>query len=137
MATSDLLNELAKESFKMDADSERKLTTMVLKLLEDTSGDVQGIAVKCIGPLVKRVGEVPFIGPSNLCRILISLLQNQVGDICDQLSTLLLKEKNDIRDIASLGMKLAIENANNKEGPIFVKRLSQKLITAVATVSPL
>jgi len=117
MATSDLLNELAKESFKMDADGEKKLTVMILKLLEDSSGDVQGIAVKCIGPFVKRVGE------------------NQVGDICDQLSNLLLKEKNDVRDIASLGLKLAIENANSKDGPVLVKRLSQKLITAISTES--
>lgn len=46
MASSDLLTELGKETFKLDADGERRLTAAVLKLLEDNSGDVQGIAVK-------------------------------------------------------------------------------------------
>jgi cullin-associated NEDD8-dissociated protein 1 len=116
MASSDLLTELGKETFKLDADGERRLTAAVLKLLEDNSGDVQGIAVKCVGPLIRRVNET------------------QVGEISDQLANLLLKEKNDdVRDIASLGLKLAIENVQPKDGPLVVKRLSTRLITAVAT----
>lgn len=46
MASSDLLTELGKDTFKLDTDSEKRLTQMLLKLLEDRSGDVQGIAVK-------------------------------------------------------------------------------------------
>ena len=46
MATADLVVELNKESFKLDADSEKKLTTSVLKLLEDNSNQVQELAVK-------------------------------------------------------------------------------------------
>ncbi|KAE8781803.1 Cullin-associated NEDD8-dissociated protein 1 [Hordeum vulgare] len=46
MATSDLLNELNKESFKADQDLESKLTNIVLQQLEDASGDVSGSAVK-------------------------------------------------------------------------------------------
>lgn len=46
MATSDLLSELNKESFKADQDLEPKLTSTVLQQLEDASGDVSGLAVK-------------------------------------------------------------------------------------------
>ncbi|ONM34858.1 Alpha-dioxygenase 1 [Zea mays] len=47
MATSDLLSELNKESFKADQDLEPKLTITVLQQLEDASRDVSGLAVKC------------------------------------------------------------------------------------------
>jgi cullin-associated NEDD8-dissociated protein 1 len=46
MATSDLLSELNKESFKADQDLEPKLTIIVLQQLEDASRDVSGLAVK-------------------------------------------------------------------------------------------
>ena len=46
MATSDLLSELNKESFKADQDLESKLTNIILQQLEDASGDVSGLAVK-------------------------------------------------------------------------------------------
>jgi cullin-associated NEDD8-dissociated protein 1 len=46
MATADLVTELNKEAFKLDPDSEKKLTTQLLKLLEDNSNQVQELAVK-------------------------------------------------------------------------------------------
>jgi cullin-associated NEDD8-dissociated protein 1 len=46
MATSDLLNELQKPTFKVDADMGRRLGLAVLQQLEDTSGDISGLAVK-------------------------------------------------------------------------------------------
>ena len=46
MATSDLLVELQKPAFKPDSDGERKICKCILKLLNDQSSDVQGLAVK-------------------------------------------------------------------------------------------
>lgn len=46
MATSDLLNELNKETFKADAELEIKLTTIIIQQLDDAAGDVSGLAVK-------------------------------------------------------------------------------------------
>ncbi|KAK9161138.1 hypothetical protein Syun_007479 [Stephania yunnanensis] len=46
MATSDLLNELSKDSFKPDADLDHKIFNIVLQQLDDASGDVSGLAVK-------------------------------------------------------------------------------------------
>ena len=46
MATSDLLNELSKEAFKPDSDLEIKLANTILQQLDDSAGDVSGLAVK-------------------------------------------------------------------------------------------
>jgi hypothetical protein len=46
MATSDLLNELSKDGFVVDAELEKKLCSVVAVQLEDTSGDISGLAVK-------------------------------------------------------------------------------------------
>lgn len=46
MATSDLLAELGKDSFKVDPDLERRLCAAVAVQLEDVSGDISGLAVK-------------------------------------------------------------------------------------------
>lgn len=46
MATSDLLNELQKPGFKVDAELGRRLGQVVLTQLEDASGDISGLAVK-------------------------------------------------------------------------------------------
>lgn len=47
MATSDLANELAKDTFRFDSpSSEKQVSDVVLTQLEDTSGDISGLAVK-------------------------------------------------------------------------------------------
>lgn len=47
MATSDLANELAKESFRFDSPAaEKQVSEVVLTQLEDSSGDISGLAVK-------------------------------------------------------------------------------------------
>lgn len=46
MALSDLLNELKKDTFRMDNDSEKKICNAMVQLFDDPSGDVQGMAVK-------------------------------------------------------------------------------------------
>lgn len=50
MATSDLLNELNKEGFKVDVDLEAKLSNIVIQQLDDAAGDVSGLAVKWSAP---------------------------------------------------------------------------------------
>ena len=47
MATSDLANELAKDSFRFDSPTtEKQVSEVVLTQLEDASGDISGLAVK-------------------------------------------------------------------------------------------
>lgn len=90
MATNDLMNELQKDSIKLDDESERKVVRMVLKLLEDKNGEVQNLAVKCLGPLVNKVKEF------------------QVETIVDTLCINMVSEKEQIRDISSIGLKTVI-----------------------------
>ncbi|XP_069387871.1 cullin-associated NEDD8-dissociated protein 2 [Paralichthys olivaceus] len=90
MATNDLMLELQKDSIKLDEDSERKVVTMLLKLLEDKNGEVQNLAVKCLAPLVGKVKEP------------------QVETMVDTLCSNMLSDKEQLRDISSMGLKTVI-----------------------------
>lgn len=90
MATSDLLNELNKEGFKLDVELEGKLSNIVLQQLDDVAGDVSGLAVKCLAPLVKKIHE------------------QQVLDMTTKLCDKLLNLKDQHRDIASIAMKTIV-----------------------------
>lgn len=46
MATSDLLNELNKATFRADSDLELKLKNIIIQQLDDAAGDVSALAVK-------------------------------------------------------------------------------------------
>ena len=56
MATNDLIQELQKDA-QLDAAMERRVCAVVLRQLDDKSTDVQSIAVKCLGVLLKKVRE--------------------------------------------------------------------------------
>ncbi|XP_076954114.1 cullin-associated NEDD8-dissociated protein 1-like [Bidens hawaiensis] len=87
MATFDLLNELNKEGFKLDSDLEARLSNIVLQQLDDAAGDVSGLAVKCLAPLVKKVNEA------------------RVLEMTDKLCDKLLNGKDQHRDTASIALK--------------------------------
>ncbi|XP_010860818.1 PREDICTED: cullin-associated NEDD8-dissociated protein 2 [Bison bison bison] len=90
MATSDLMSELQKDSIQLDEDSERKVVKMLLRLLEDKNGEVQNLAVKCLGPLVGKVKEY------------------QVETIVDALCANMRSDKEQLRDIAGIGLKTVL-----------------------------
>lgn len=90
MATNDLMLELQKDSIKLDEDSERKVVTMLLTLLEDKNGEVQNLAVKCLAPLVSKVKEP------------------QVETMVDTLCSNMMSDKEQLRDISSMGLKTVI-----------------------------
>lgn len=119
MATSDLMNDLQKESIKLDDDSERRIVKGVLKLLEDTNGEVQNQAVKCLGPLVCKVKEV------------------QIEVICDALCancTNMSKDAEQLRDISSSGLKTVIASlaaTNSAATNNISKKIMQRLLSAI------
>ncbi|EHB14298.1 Cullin-associated NEDD8-dissociated protein 2 [Heterocephalus glaber] len=90
MATSDLMAELQKDSIQLDEDSEQKVVKMLLRLLEDKNGEVQNLAVRCLGPLVGKVKEC------------------QVETIVDALCANMRSDKEQLRDIASIGLKTVL-----------------------------
>ncbi|KAI8473659.1 MAG: armadillo-type protein [Monoraphidium minutum] len=91
MATSDLLAELGKDSFKVDPELERRLCAAVAVQLEDASGDISGLAVKCLGLLVRKVGE-----------------QNAIAAVNDLTGKVVASKKESTRDIASIALKTVI-----------------------------
>ena len=52
MACNDLIVELKKDVLKLDEDAEKRVAQMLLKLLQDKNGEVQNLAVKCLGTVV-------------------------------------------------------------------------------------
>ncbi|KAA8914917.1 armadillo-type protein [Sphaerosporella brunnea] len=72
MALNDLLGMLAQNTNFSQADlgSMSKLTDAVVRALDDANGEVQNLAVKCLGPLVLRIKE------------------NQIGPLIDRLAVL-------------------------------------------------
>lgn len=116
MATNDLMTELQKDSIKLDDDSERKVVRMVLRLLEDKNGEVQNLAVKCLGPLVNKVKE------------------GQVEMIVDSLCGNMISNNEQLRDISSIGLKTVISElppTPNTLAPNVCQRITGKLSGAI------
>lgn len=116
MATNDLMSELQKDNIKLDDDSERKVVKMLLRLLEDKNGEVQNLAVKCLGPLVNKVKEY------------------QVETIVDALCTNMVSEKEQLRDISSIGLKTVISElplASSSLAANVCKRITGRLSSAI------
>ncbi|XP_046829916.1 cullin-associated NEDD8-dissociated protein 1 isoform X2 [Vespa crabro] len=116
MATNDLMSELQKDSIKLDDDSERKVVKMLLKLLEDKNGEVQNLAVKCLGPLVNKVKEY------------------QVEIIVDALCSNMVSDKEQLRDISSIGLKTVISELPLGSSALVAnvcKRITGRLSSAI------
>ncbi|KAK3749091.1 hypothetical protein RRG08_034063 [Elysia crispata] len=117
MATNDLMAELQKDSIKLDDDSERKVVKMLLKLLGDKNGEVQNLAVKCLGPLVSKVKEF------------------QVETIVDTLCSNMFSDKEQLRDISSIGLKTVITElppTSTTLAASICKRITSRLTNAIS-----
>jgi cullin-associated NEDD8-dissociated protein 1 len=102
MAMYDLSQELQKDNVKLDETSQRQLTDVVLKLLNDNVSEVQGAAVKCLAPLVKKMSKV------------------QIENAVTNLSKNILSGEDDKRDIATIALKTVVSEvpADMASGPI-------------------
>ncbi|KAM6586335.1 hypothetical protein CsatA_008940 [Cannabis sativa] len=106
MATSDLLNELNRDNFKADTDLEVKLSNIIIQQLDDVAGDVSGLAVKCLAPLVKKVSEARVVEMTN--------------KLCEKL----LNGKDQHRDIASIALKTIVAE-------IATQSLAQSILVSI------
>ncbi|CAO0798288.1 unnamed protein product [Mucor circinelloides] len=114
MALNDLMNELQKESFHMESMIEGKVVKAVLLLMDDKNGEVQNLAVKCLGPLVKQIKE------QNLLHII------------DRLSEYASQQKNEeLRGIASVGLKTVVSEVDSIRGNQVCTRIFPKLLTTM------
>lgn len=117
MATNDLMSELQKDSIKLDDDRERLVVQSLLRLLEDKNGEVQNLAVKCLGPLVRKVKEY------------------QVEWIVDTLCTNMASTKEQLRDISSIGLKTVISElppASSSLSSNICKRITGRLTDTIS-----
>ena len=113
MATNDLCNELSKD-LKIDEVLERRICTAILRQLDDSSNDVQSVAVKCLGILLKKVQIA------------------QVSEICDKLCTLILDGKDALRDIYSIGLKTLIQDVPDEMGTSVAEKLTNRLLQGIS-----
>ncbi|CAI5732825.1 unnamed protein product [Hyaloperonospora brassicae] len=114
MATSDLCVELDKD-VELGPYLEPDVCAAVLKQLDDKSNDVQSIAVKCLGLLVKKVQTA------------------QVADICRKLCDLIHKGTPELRDIYAIGLKTIIADVAHKTAAVIAPGICTRLLTGLGT----
>ncbi|CAO1637772.1 unnamed protein product [Parajaminaea phylloscopi] len=91
MALNDLIADSQKGGLgQLDPDLESRLIHQILELMKDTNGEVKNMAVRSLGVLVGRIRE------------------RQMQVIIDQLVRFLSTKDEELRDIASLGLKTVV-----------------------------
>lgn len=115
MATNDLMGELQHDKFRMDDESETKVTSQIVNLLMDKNGEVQNLAVKCLGFLVSKIKD--------------DRRQLVIKSLCQMLRN----ENEQTRDIASIALKtIVIEVPVNKRMIEIVNNdLNPNLLSAI------
>ena len=115
MAVSDICSLLTttSSSTPLDSSLERRVCSTILQRLDDTSNDVQSVAVKTLGVLLIRVRE------------------ESVCTISDKLCDSLIKGKPELRDVYGIGLKKLINSVPDTSGGSVGARLVQRLIGGV------
>lgn len=90
MATNDLMTELQKGSIQLDDETERKISKALLGLMHDKNGEVQNLAVRCLGPLVRKIKST------------------QLNFIMESLCTNMESTEDRLRDASSVALKTVI-----------------------------
>lgn len=109
MAASDLQTALEKDGTRAaDNDTQRRLCVATIKLLQDTSSEVQGLAQRCLPPLSRFVDDphAVFLVQELLNHVLTSPDPSKETSSHDS-STVGLKS---LRDVASLGLTSIIND---------------------------
>ncbi|KAJ3030650.1 UNVERIFIED_CONTAM: Cullin-associated NEDD8-dissociated protein 1 [Siphonaria sp. JEL0065] len=119
MALADLSTELGKDGASFDDVTERKIVAAVVRALDDKNGEVQNLAVKTLAPLVRKVREA------------------NTQEIVDQLCKLLVEKKDELKDIAAIGLKTVILEvpASSQVSKNVVKKLVPKLIALLSNAN--
>ncbi|KAG5459633.1 MAG: cullin-associated NEDD8-dissociated protein 1-like protein [Olpidium bornovanus] len=131
MAANDLINELNSASASLDEQTQRRLVSAVLKLLDDKNGEVQNLAVNRVMWTAKNVsrnglGSRLFalppahapapLPPFSALNVLVTSLGTMVKllreaelySVVDQLCDMTSEKKEGLRDIANIAVKTVI-----------------------------
>ncbi|CAD5317946.1 unnamed protein product [Arabidopsis thaliana] len=114
MANLQVSGILEKDSFKIDLDLEVRLSSIILQQLDDVAGDVSGLAVKCLAPLVKKVGEERIVEMTN--------------KLCDKL----LHGKDQHRDTASIALRTVVAQIAPTLAPSILVTLTPQMIGGIS-----
>lgn len=112
MAVSDLTKELEKETYKPDSASQKKIVQgLVAVLTNDTASEVRSCVIKCLVPLIRKLGE------------------DAARELFESLTKLLYEHKDETtRDLAGSGMKIMLESISLENAKVVIKVLNPKLI---------
>ncbi|KAI8375217.1 armadillo-type protein [Blakeslea trispora] len=111
MALNDLMNELQKDSFQMEFTIETKVVKAVLQLMDDKNGEVQNLAVKCLGPLVKQINDTNLL------------------EVIECLSQYAFQQKNEeLRGIAGIGIKTVVAEVDASKGHQMAQHVVPRLL---------
>ncbi|OBZ85871.1 Cullin-associated NEDD8-dissociated protein 1 [Choanephora cucurbitarum] len=114
MALNDLMNELQKDSFQMEFTIENKVVKAVLQLMDDKNGEVQNLAVKCLGPLVKQINETNLL------------------EVIECLSQYASQQKNEeLRGIAGIGIKTVVTEVDASKGHQMAQQVVPRLLSTI------
>ncbi|EME30694.1 hypothetical protein Gasu_19400 isoform 2 [Galdieria sulphuraria] len=138
MAASDLLNELQKGPIQLDPLLESKLCTALLKALQDTSSDVQSIALKAL-PLLLAQSELHLL--ETVIEILIANLLHISEDSKSnhQRNTVVAAAKNVSRDNCLITLKSLLNRIDptSTGDTIIGQRVVPKLLSSARNNSSL
>ncbi|KAJ1350296.1 Cullin-associated NEDD8-dissociated protein 1 [Parelaphostrongylus tenuis] len=109
MAVNDLMRELQTNNMRLDDDSEKKVVRMLVRLLDDNNGEVQNLAVKCLGTVTQRVKEA------------------QAETLVDALCSMMVAGSDSLRDVSSIALKTVVGNLP-LSNPVFVTNLMKRLV---------
>ena len=98
MATSDLARELQNPHLVLDGNDSMRIVNAVLKQLNDSSGDISGLANSCLATLAGKLDGVCVEG---MCGLLLSQMKSDTNEVK--------------RDVAYLGLKTVIQNLKMQE----------------------
>src|SRR4051812_37636260 len=90
MATSDLTTELEGIEGIIDGSLQAPIRNAIIKQLEDSSTDVQSVAVKWYWTLTQTYHELHCLLPCSLAVLVKKMSAEQVVDIVDKLGTLVI-----------------------------------------------
>uniref|UniRef100_A0A7S1PFX6 TATA-binding protein interacting (TIP20) domain-containing protein n=1 Tax=Percolomonas cosmopolitus TaxID=63605 RepID=A0A7S1PFX6_9EUKA len=112
MAMIDLQQEIQKDSFKLDETSQKHLTDVILKLLEDETSKVRGAASECLKHFVRKLSQ--------------SLIEETGRKLADQVT----KGEEEKREFASNALKTVIAQIPSANSDVAVRRMAEPLIAA-------
>jgi hypothetical protein len=152
MAISDLYNELQKDTFKMDADSEKKIVRKLLEMVAlDKAAEVRAFAVKWYVESSERAAMYSslFLGCtkkkkscsrpvffSSLPPLVKKVHEEQAIEMFDKLATYVYEEKDEqVRDVAGSGLRTMIDEFPEEQLAVMknvLRRLAPRLIAGVS-----